>query len=168
MLITSKTLEQFNACIEGIEFFKKANFEGLNSDKLHLIKGDLNDYFSWLRNKFFSSYEYNDQGLIIKVIDSNGYWNTNEYNDQGLLTKFTNSYDYWDTNEYNDQGLLTKFTNSYGSWKTYEYNNQGLIIKVTKSEGDCKTNEYEFLNNRLHKMWKDDDLILTVPIEVFE
>ena len=115
-------LKSLNACQTGIDFVKAANLEGFPLEMLDQVEGDYQDFVDWLREELKTEREYNDQGLITKLV----------HPDWGIQY------------EYNDQGLMTKQVTPSGRIHQWEYNDKGLKTKEVGPEGGVYQWRYEF------------------------
>lgn len=65
--ITLKKLKQWNACQEGINFFKNNNFEKLDWKNVKKIEGDYNNFVNWLNDKLKSTFKYDENNILNKI-----------------------------------------------------------------------------------------------------
>ena len=73
--LTIKLLKDLDACQEGIDLVKNSNLEGFPLNRLGEVKGDYEDFVTWLKDKLeYIEIEYDTNGNIIskKELDYNG------------------------------------------------------------------------------------------------
>lgn len=69
-ILTKKLLIQLNACQAGIDFCEHYNLFGFDLNNLDQVKGDYNNFISWMRG--FKNIEVDDNGNMTSYIKSNG------------------------------------------------------------------------------------------------
>ena len=134
-------LKSLNACEEGIDFVKRANLEGFPLDLLDQVEGDHKGFVGWLREQLRSDVYYNNQGLMVRIVDYYSNVREYEYNAEGLITKEVTPWCVYKY-EYNAEGLMTKRIYPTGNVCEYEYNEQGLRIRRIHRFGDVTQYEY--------------------------
>ena len=88
----------------------------------------------FLKVKAFPFVIKDDQGNVIYLEDSDGYWYKSKH-DKGNEIYFENSDGFWVKRGYNDQGNEIYYEDSKGYWRKREYNDQGNVIYSIDSKG---------------------------------
>jgi len=153
MLLTSQFLEDRNACLNGIKFFKRNFPNGLDLSK-YKIKSEVDGvphsiWSNWL--KFELLKQFDSKNRLVCEYCSNGEIFTYEYDLNGnLISEQSNLseniiYKYDDCNR-----LIEKHEVLYNFHKYWQYNKNGECIKDYDSKGNYITYEYD-LNGKLSK-----------------
>lgn len=139
-----KTIYQYNE--KGLLIYTRSDdyetwYEYNEDDKLIMMKDSIG---------YIENHEYNNQGLIIKTINTNGYEIIRRYNDKGLETYYKSTDSNIEIyNEYDENGnkiyisqlnIKTKNIISYD----IKYNKYGLIKSKISSNGNEILYSYEF------------------------
>ena len=77
----------------------------------------------------------NDQGNLIYLENSTGFWHKRKYNDAGNEIYYENSDGYWTKREYNYQGNVIYLETSTGYWGKSEYDDKDNEIYFENSNG---------------------------------
>jgi len=102
MRLTEEFLKQRKACKEGIEFAKNYGLIGSDLNHIDEVKGDYNNFVSWLKNEVKSEKKYDKNGNLIYSKDSDGYWKESKYDENNNLIYFKNSDGYWKESNYDE------------------------------------------------------------------
>ena len=70
--ITIDLLNNFGACSEGIDFFRRNKLEGFPLNKLDEVKGDHKSFLIFLKNKLSIIHKIDNNGNIIYKRYANG------------------------------------------------------------------------------------------------
>jgi hypothetical protein len=89
----------------------------------------------FLKVKAFPFVIKDDQGNVIYLEDSDGYWHKHGYDAQDNEIHFENSDGYWVKRKYNDQGNEIYYENSNGYWRKREWDDEGNVIYCIDSDG---------------------------------
>ena len=76
-----------------------------------------------------------DNGNVIYLEDSTGYWVKRKFDSNGREIYFENSDGYWYVQEFDSNGNLIYFENSDGNWHKREYDSNGNVIYYEDSTG---------------------------------
>ena len=131
MKITSKLLNQLNACAEGTNFFRKFFYDGIELEN-YAIDGDYNDYFKWLVNL---KIKYDAKGNLIYKKDSGGYERFYKYDEEGNLIYKKDSGGYEWVYKYDEEGNLIykKYPDGYkGNEWFYKYD-ENILSSIKKN-----------------------------------
>lgn len=66
-------------------------------------------------------YEYNANGDIVRIVDSDNNRQNYEYDERGNLIEYSTSKGYWEKNKYDENGNLVYSENSKGSIHSWKY-----------------------------------------------
>jgi len=84
---------------------------------------------------FWSKHEYDGAGNVIYIENSDGFWSKHEYDDRGNEIYSKDSDGYWDKCEHNAKGNLIYYETSNGYWAKRECDDQGNLIYFEDSDG---------------------------------
>jgi|GEM_PF-1200055 len=98
-----------------------------------------------------TSYEYDEQGRVIKVTDGEGYFAITEWNEWNKPLKFTDKRGIVTTFEYDGNGNLLKINRPDGSFEGYQYS---LLAEVDRL-GRTITHEYDPLGRLIKSIHPD-------------
>ena len=119
-----------------LPYLKSLKPYGLKQEEMNLVLGIVfNQPVIIKGNNVFGN-----QGNIIYIEDSDGYWIKYEYNDKGKLIYIENCKAYWQKWEYDYQGNQTYYEDADGYWQKKEYNQRGNLIYFENSDGDITDN----------------------------
>ena len=182
--ITEELLTRLKACKDSKDWWVRNNLEGFPTSRLHEIKGDYNNYISWLKNELYNStFDSNGNRLTYKT--SNGYWCKATYDSRSNQLTHEDSDGYWWEATYDSNGNQLTHEDADGFWWEATYDPKGNQLTYKDADGywwkatyDSKGNRITFtnaedLNWKMSFVEKDDFLIsiedneevLRIPID---
>ena len=115
-------LNQYNACEEGIMFIKNNNLLNFPFELLDQVKGDHDEYITWLKECIGSGYEYeyDQNNNLIHYKDSEGNESWKEYDQNNNLIHYKDSNGYEEWKSYDERNNLVHYKDStgYEEWKS--------------------------------------------------
>lgn len=156
--IKFKWLQDHKACKEYLNFFQRNKLEGFPVDRLGGIKGDFGGIFQWINSQVGCEREYDKNGNVIKLTDSNGRVILFEYDDHNNVIKKTYPSGGVHQFEYDQYGNIIKRNTSSGRIILYEYDKHGNMIKNINSNGNSTECEYDQRGNMVKQTYSDGDV----------
>ena len=100
--LTLTFLNRYNACKEGITFVKNNNLLNFPFELLDQVKGDHDEYITWLKECIDGVYHYKDS-------EGNESWKEYDENNNLIHYKDSNGNEYSNEIEYYPDGQLKKY-----------------------------------------------------------
>jgi len=142
--ITEEFLKKQDACMEGIEFFKRNKLYLFNFDYVKEIEGDYNNYFNWIKDKLYK-YKYDKNNNMIEHKGSNKYIKTWRYDKRGNMIEQKDSNGYIDSWKYDKNNNIVEYKDCNGYTYNYKYDRNNTLIERKSSDGDI-----EYISNHKH------------------
>ena len=155
MKMTLEYLKKHDACQAGIDFAINNKLINFPLEKLDKVKGDFNEFISWLKNEQTIIKEYDKNNNLIYYKNSNGRekngrekWKEYDENNNLIHCKYSDGSEYWQ--EYDESNNLIHYKDSNGveEWKEYDENNN--LIHFKNSNGYEEWKKYDKNNNIIH------------------
>lgn len=191
--LTENFLKVNDACKDGFEFFRKHKLYLFPLEKINEIEGDYHYYIDWLKQTLNNGnlYDFDDTGKITKIVTKLDSEFCFEYNDRGDISFEKHIYKHYTLNitnefEYDENGnIITAISNGQFMYRyRYDYRNNltmvidedNIVVNVYEYEYDENDNitseyrsdydefvNYEYLNGKIHKVYKNKELVLVFP-----
>ena len=152
-------LESLNACQDAITFVEQNNLVGFPLDRLGEIKGDYEDYVSWLKTELEIVREYNSEGLMTRMVTPDGREFRWEYDSNGNFTLQVYPDGSETRYEYDSNGNMTLEVYPDGSESRFEYDSNGNMTLRVYPNGREISTPTEYYDNGQLKSIGD----LTIP-----
>lgn len=172
--LTLKWLYDNDACKEGIQFAIKNKLIGFPFELLPEIKGDYNNFISWININSKNILTYDDNGYIIRCIKETGFDYRYQYDDKYRLINKTynhngryveyrydhldrvvedydSSSQYFSYYTYDDNNNLIFKNISHSGYEHYYYDLNNNLIKTTYAHGFSSECQYDEYNNKIYQ-----------------
>ena len=163
MKLTIELLKKLNACKEGIDFVEKNNLEGYDLSTLDEIKGDYNDFKSWLQD--FKDLKVSKNKITF--INSYGYSKEYKYDKNNNRIYMKDSSGFSRKYKYDKNNNLIFYKGSNGYSREYKYDKNNNLIFEKDSNGNSR--EYTIpifkRSEEYFTVIEDDVEVMKIPLK---